>query len=414
MDFKEIVTNWVTEIQALSLSMPASHEIQALLLEKDREKFRKFIFQNCEIKSKKSDSEFTYVVPEKAYTKYCKYKDNLDRLEVACTILPRMFIVTLMCQYDAFIGNLVRFVLALKPEILNSSEKRLTFQQLINFKDMEAVKEYIINKEVETILRDSHEEQFKWFENKLGINLQSDEELLKTFYEITERRNVYTHNNGIINSSYIDNCRRLGCISEGKLGELLLMSPEYYNKAVNCIIEIGIKLTIVLWRKLIPEDMEKTENTINSLAYGLIYEKNYLLAIKIIKFALDNFKKFNASANRLMLVINLAQCYLWLGEVDETKRILDKEDWSLCSPDFLICKKVLERDFSGAVNILKRNNENIRKDYLLDWPIFKELREDKAFKEYFSSTFSMTLEEYAEQINPDFATAVIRLKKANS
>ena len=63
----------------------------------------------------------------------------------------------------------VRKIFLIKPELLNSSEKNLTFSKLAEYNSIEEAKEYIIEKEIETVLRDSHSNQFKWLESKLGM-----------------------------------------------------------------------------------------------------------------------------------------------------------------------------------------------------------------------------------------------------
>ena len=393
MTFKDLLKGWETEVQALRTTLPMSYLITSAFHSQYMKELKQFINNNCAITDKKNEDDFEYTVPPEVYNSYNKISKKIDRLDVARKLIPRMFLITLICQYDALIGNLARLILNIKPEILNNSERQLSFKEIVDFGTLEKAKEYIISKEIETLLRKSHKEQIIWFEKKLEINLQSDKQLLENFYEITERRNLFTHNNGIVNESYISNCKQLGCKISVNLGDELDITEHYFSNSVNCLFEIGIKLTTTIWRILCPNENQDSEIAINNIAFNLISEDNYDLAIKMLNFPINYFHNMT-NANKLMLNINLAQCYLWKKDNIKCKKIIDEQDWSMCTADYKVCKAVLEQDFKTAVNILKNENTGIQQNDLLEWPIFKELRKEKVFTDYFSTKYSITVDEY--------------------
>ncbi|EID84450.1 hypothetical protein MSI_20960 [Treponema sp. JC4] len=411
MTFEELLKNWSTEIQALKETMLIAQLCNVKVLDDKDKEIKEFIKTNCKIVEKKSENDFSYEIPDSVYTLHLEKKKEINKFTVACSIFPRMFIVTLLCQYDALIGSLVRLVLTNKPDILNGSEKTLTFKQLAEFKSMDEAKESIIAKEIETILRESHDVQLKWFENKLSIKLHEDKELISKFIEITERRNLFTHNNGIVNESYLSNCNRFGINPDVKIGDVLEVEPTYFSEAADCIMEIGIKLIVILWRKTIESEIEKTESVTNQIAYGFIAEENYNLALKILDFCLACFKPFKTSLNKLMIVMNKAQCLLWLKQEEQSKKLLDSQDWSLCTPQFILCKKVLERKFSEAIDILKTQDTQLDQIDLMSWPIFKEFREEQIFKDYYSEKYPNTIKDFSEEMPNNIIEAEEQLKK---
>jgi hypothetical protein len=408
--FKDLMEDFYKEILALKTSMPLSVECFSHLLDENYKLFRIYLKEHCEITKEESDGKFSYSVPQDQITKYRKFESKLSELVTAINILPRMYIVTLICQYDAFIGNLIRLVLIEKPEILNSSEKTLTFQQITQIGSIDSAKEYIIEKEIESVLRKSHDDHLKWFETKLGIKLHEDKVLLRTFFEITERRNLFAHNNGEVNDSYIDNCEKLNCWNNRiKKGDQLDVDPTYYANSVNCILELSIKLGTIIWRHLKPDENKQSEQTINNIAFEFIKRKDYNLAITLIDFALTCFKPFTNSSTRMMLSINLAQCYLWKKEASKSKEIIDSLDWSLCPDSFILVRKVLERKFDEAVKMLETQKLDIKKEELLEWPVFMELREQKCFKDFFVSAYSITIEDQFKNNTPELLKAVITI-----
>lgn len=410
MNFKELIKTWTTEISSLKETLLLNHLVNLGMLGDEEKKFRSLIEEKCIKTEVKSDTDFTYKIPDSVYPEWNDKKAEVNKLVISCSILPRMFIVTLVCQYDALIGNLMKLVLVNKPEILNNSEKNITFSQLSNFRDIEEAKEYIIAKEIETCLRENHDEQLKWFERKLDIKLHENKKLLETFFELTERRNLYTHNNGIVNESYLNNCKKYNISTNCQLGDVLLVDPEYFQQASECILEIGIKLSVILWRKIFPNENKESESITNQIAYGFIKSKDYELALTILDFGLECFKPFKANINKYMFIINKAQSLLWLKKEDQVKKILDLQDWSLCTPQFILCKTVLERNFDEAIEILKKQQTDLDQIDLLSWPIFKELREQQKFKEYLAEKYPDPIENDTSQISDNIVEAQIQLE----
>lgn len=208
---------------------------------------------NIEVIEKKEDST-TFKIEYEFYHEFNKLYSRVESTALSCKIVPRSFIVSLVSQFDAFFGRVMRTIFSIKPEILNLSEKNLTYSQLVKFSSLDEVKELIIEKEVETVLRKSHSEQFDWLENKLDMSLRKDLSIWPKFIELTERRNLFVHCNGIISSQYISVCseHKVEHHTECKIGDSLSVTPEYFYDAYMCILEIGVKLAQVIWRKLQP------------------------------------------------------------------------------------------------------------------------------------------------------------------
>src|SRR5690606_4970742 len=183
-------------------------------------------------------------------------------------------------QYDAYLGGIIRTMFLSKPEFLNSSEKNILFSELIKFESIEEAREFIVEKEVESVLRESHLKQFKWLENKLGITLRKDLPSFSDFIEITERRNLFVHCNGVISRQYLEVCKENNVknIDQAKIGQQLIASPEYFNKCYMVMFEIGVKLGQVIWRKLQPDKLEDADTHLNNVCYALLTKGHFRLA----------------------------------------------------------------------------------------------------------------------------------------
>jgi len=109
--------------------------------------------------------------------------------------------------------------------------------------------------------------------------------------------------------------------------------------------------------------------------------------------------------------MNKAQCLLWMKQEENAKKLLDAQDWSLCTPQFIVCKKVLERKFDEAVEIIRNQDTQLDQKDLLSWPIFKELREQEVFINYCNEKYPTTVKEYSEEIPNNVVEAEEQLKK---
>ena len=126
------------------------------------------------------------------------FEKNASISALASKIIPESLFVSLISQYDAFLNRLLRAIYEINPEVLNGSERNLTFSQLVKMSTIENAREFVIDKEIDTVLRKSHSEQFDYLEKLIDIKLREKLPIWKTFIEITERRNLLVHCDGVV------------------------------------------------------------------------------------------------------------------------------------------------------------------------------------------------------------------------
>jgi hypothetical protein len=167
--------------------------------------------------------------------------------------------------------------------------------------------ERIIEKEVEAVMRRSHVDQIAWLESKSNRPLHENLAVWPDFVELCERRNLLTHTGGVISSQYLAACREHKVELDGKsVGVRLKITPTYYRKAVETVLEFGCKLIQVVWRVLRPNEIELAERELNNLAYKLLTRKEYRLARDILRFGLVEMHKHGSDSTRKMMVVNYA------------------------------------------------------------------------------------------------------------
>jgi len=331
---------------------------------------------------------------------------RLRRAETASQTLPSTFVVALVSEYDAFLGQLIAEVLRVQPQLLNSSEKNISFSELQTFGDIEEARASVVEKEVETVLRKSHSDQFSWLEKKLGIELRKGLDCWPAFIELTERRNLFVHADGIASSQYFHVCRSNGVsiTDDIVLGARLQANREYIHKAYECLYEISSKLAQVIWRKLLPEEMGKADIVLLEATYELLVEKQNRLATNLLTFAVETLKKWDSESNRRMFVINYAQSFYHRGDVEKAADILNREDWTACSDDFKLCELVLRKEYEGAFKLMKSMGKGgpLDERCYMDWPIFRDFRHHDDFPNVYEEVFGHVPVNLAEiERNPN-------------
>lgn len=369
-----------------------------------QEKLTKFEDEQCEIFD--ADGERGVKVPNTHYREWKYLLRKYEHFSLSRTLLTRSLLVSQISQYDAYLGRLLRTIFLRKPEILNGSDKKISFEMLSQFESLDVAREYILEKEVETILRSSHSDQFKWIERTFDLPLTKGLDSWPLFVEITERRNLFVHTDGVVSSQYIAVCNLNKCqLDESiKEGVRLGVPQEYFRNAHQCIYEIGVKLGHVLWRKLFPGEREEADSNFIRLTYDLIDNGKYDLACGLLDFACSDWKKFHNEANHLTLVVNRAQAYKWNGDEERCKKIMKAIDWSAKRDEFRLSDAVLADDWPRAIKVMKRIGHDgpVDKTDYRDWPLFRNLRKQEAFltayEEIFGEAFATKSEVKKKEV----------------
>lgn len=384
---------FLRHIDAIKETLPMTLLLISPYSKKANDDFVKFLEESAEeIEDEKGKKRF--IVNAAESKKFETLERNAYTSALAHKIIPESLFVSIISQYDAFLSRLLRSIFEIKPEKLNGSERNLTFSQLVEMDTIENAREFIIDKEIDTVLRKSHSEQFDYLEKLIGINLRDNLPIWQTFIEITERRNLLVHCDGVVSNQYIKNCQDHKCaLGKIKVGERIGVKPIYFSNAYKCLYEIATKLTHTIWRKLLVSDLKYADGMLNDICFHLINTGSFELADILLDFSC-NQKRHNDDLSKNIFIINSSLSKYLQGEKEEAKKILDKKDWSASSDNFKLAYEVLTDNYKKVYEIMIRIGENgeVEKYDYKQWPLFNKIRTEVKFKETFKSIFK---EEYS-------------------
>jgi hypothetical protein len=240
------ISRFVSEVKALKRTEEFVMPLLSAVAKRTDDSLEAFISkENIEKREENGKQIFTVPIPKVRY--FERLQKQSQSYGIAFYQTPGALLVALVSRYDAYLGQLLRSLFYLKPELLNASQRSLSFQQLVEFSDLSKAREYVVEKEIESVIRESHSKQFEWMESRFDVPLRKGLESWPCFIEITERRNLFVHTAGTVSSQYLDVCRKHGvCAPTLKSGDSLWGDADYFQKAFECLFEMGVKLGHVL------------------------------------------------------------------------------------------------------------------------------------------------------------------------
>jgi hypothetical protein len=301
-----------------------------------------------------------------------------------------------------FLGKLVPTIFAIKPELLNQSERVIKVSELLSAGSREDLILALTDDEVETLLRKSHQDQFIWLENRFHVVLRKGLTIWPDFVEVTQRRNLFVHSDGKISKQYLDICRSQGVAldSQATVGRQLQVNRSYVEKVFATILEVGVKLAQVLWRKHDAATIREADWSLNELSVRLLDERKFELSKHLLDFACE-LPRLSSRETKLFLLINRALAWKLGGDEGKCQAILDSEDWSADNSRFQLALAALRDDLKKTIELMCSMGKDgpVKASGYQFWPLFRKFRGEVEFAQAFESIFGMPLIE-TKKIDP--------------
>lgn len=392
--FGDILKTYILRVEVAYESFSLVHKLVTEQKEKSKTEFVAFI-ESPQNAVKKNN---TYGVKPEAVLEFRKVAQNLNKSASAGEIVPSSLFVMLISQFDILLDRIIKAIFRKVPELLDEAiskkgdkkEEQVSYNlKLSKHESLEHLKEYLMHAVVESVLRKSHKKQFEWLGNLLQMPLNKDLACWPEFIELTERRNLFVHNDGKVSEYYIQQCSDAGYVFKDKpvVDSKLEITPEYFKRAYQVLSEIGIKLHEVIWRKLDTEAYKVADANLNDICVELIKKEQYEIADVLLDFALNVLKK-HEEETLLYLEMNKLQNLKWMKKTAEFDTLIKSRSWNSRDTIFKFAISVLRDDYKAAEKLMaKIGKEEIDENSYKDWPIFKEFRNTPEFLRGFEKKF---------------------------
>lgn len=306
------------------------------------------------------------------------------------TLLEKSLFISLFAAFDKYIGEVFSEIYKMNSNLYNGLNREITLSEALSFTSMDELKESVLEKDIETLRRKSYIDQFKELESRFSITLTKFDDW-KLFVEASQRRNLYTHCDGIISKQYLDVCRNINYSHDSKisLGDKLELGADYFSQSCLVVTQVGIMLGQTLWRKTSPSDIEHADKNLSNIIFNYLEMEKWEHAIKLSIFALS-LPKISSELFERIFLVNYAIALKAIGDLAAAKNILDRKDWSATSYDFKMAYSIINDEFEEAKNLMLRIGkfgDLIFEISYHDWPLFRDFRNTPEFLEGYREVY---------------------------
>jgi hypothetical protein len=357
----------------------------------------------------KDDGNYMTVgVTEQSFPIFREFYTRIKQIDRAEAALPGAVLLSLVATFDSYVADMLRLAFRARPERFMNSDQKISIRDVLSMQSFDDAITKIIEDEVEGIMRGSHEDQISYIEKNFNLDIKDKYERWGQFVEIFERRNLAAHGELRVNSQYMYKCKKNGYETKNiEIGTKLPLTREYLTKTSSCLLEFGILLMFVIWRKQYQDSHNRAFKSINEIGYELIKQKYYGAASRILEFAAFRQKAHADESVMRMIIVNLANAYKNKKDEDNMKKVIESVDWSAAADPYRISIAALEEDVDRVIELMPRVSESsmVGKAGLREWAVFDWVRTDVRFVEKFRDIFGEDLgvqderEETVQQVS---------------
>lgn len=222
--------------------------------------------------------------------------------------------------------------------------------------------------------RDGWPGRIKLFQ-KLIVDLGEAQAYQGELIEITQRRNLMVHKEGVIDTSYIRNVPEEYLPDGAEEGKILIISTHYLYRAFHLVSVFAFAINQACWRQweYLNSHKKKANKAMDLFIYRELREGRFELVVDLVKIS----KQFPLpSLYKQSIRVNQAIAFSKLGKISEMWDVLSElpgkglEWWGD------VAQAIFRKDYI-RVNFLlvqaKKNNKI--KDVSPYWPLFDDVRD---------------------------------------
>lgn len=325
-------------------------------------------------------------------------------------------IISIATQFDNYLASLLKYLLVSRPDLIGVYDKELRLREVLEFSSQDKLREHCINLKIEELMYKSHREQIEWVDAKFGLNLAKNFNEWKEIILSFEVRNILVHNDGIINERFLQKLKEAKIpATKYKNGELFPLTPKFIDRMENILVSFACNLYYYLMSKLFPNVIDEIDNSLNSIIYNSLVQRDYNKAIRIVD-SITSHKERHSNFVHFMLIINKAIALKFGGDNEQALKLLGSEDWSSCNNELLMAKAVLEDDFKTASTYMNKLNLSEMEYPYIEWPLFEKFRESKEFQDEYLKLYGISFADRLRNLSEERTKELghIELQKAKT
>ncbi len=307
----------------------------------------------------------------------------------ALNSVSQSLLISLISHFDHFLGKMVELSFRQVPELLNGTEKKISVVEILEIDNLTNARDFLIRREVDSLLHENRWNCIKWLEEKLKVDFKIDEDLMRGLVEAAERRNLFVHSGAIVTKDYIATCKKFGVPLDPtlKVGAEIRIDPKHFYESAAIVFNIGVQMGHVVWRKLVPKEMEISDISIINLSSDLLKEQKNKRALRLLNFA-TGLSDFFDDKSKLIMIINKALALKQSKKIKEAHDLIAKHSWSHCDNDLKIAVAMLLGNKKDVLSFMEKIGPDREMSWAYgEWPLFSKFNKTPAFKKAYSKIY---------------------------
>lgn len=358
----------------------ATENIKNKILETKR---GKFFYENIQNNNGKITSNHYYI---KLLIHYCNEENSMINKEIESN--RKNQVKNVISIFETLMSNLLAQIYRNEYNQEKLSDEKILYKDIAHLTSVNDIHEFVIEQKVISLLYENINKWLAEFVNnftKTTIQKFKKEysELIDIVNEIYERRNIITHNNGMINHLYMKRVKENMIEESFCIGKEIEITENYIQESINNTLNLGIVLFLHACEKLGYHKKLSFINNITSIGLELLNSGYYNCGLTLFD-EIDRLLKTNSE----LFDINKYNIFI-------SKSLLNNQNVENEIKDFLENKQILtKQDIMAKAIFLNESDylykiEDFIKDFtyyegvnIFEWPIFKLLENDPAYIEY--------------------------------
>lgn len=313
-----------------------------------------------------------------------EHLDNVNKTKSHIELLYRNSLISLLSSVEWFFSQILHFYYDKHPESAGIQKKTMTLSDLKSFGSIEDAEKYLIDVKIEEILRGSFDTWITLLKSELSLGLGYIEPIKEELTEFYQRRNLFVHNGGVVNSIYVSKVKeefRKGI----KINDQLSVDKEYLDNAICKLQKAFILIASELWKNLDRADKSRGD-ILTDIVYENLLNSRWDICEGLTYFIINDSQL--DITDKVVAQLNFWLCKKRTNQFDSIKKDIEKADYSDKKEIFQLAlfslRDETELFFETLPAALDSKQINIKR--LEEFPIFQEIRETDQYKKFKEET----------------------------
>lgn len=337
-----------------------------------------YITVNCEKDSEDEILSISYSIKQESginsqFVDPKNARREYNKVEQYENILVSSTLSNVIIIFERYLASVYKALILVNPKKYFENQK-IEIASIFN-KNVKDIVIECVQREVESNMFDSLK-TLELISQKENINVNRYRNILDEFEEIYYRRNLYIHNNGIVNNIYLSNIK--GKFKKNtKVNQKLVTDEIYLRNAINMLYKIVCTLFYEVQLSYNPK-YEKWQTSLGNIGFDFLQNKNYDVAEQLY-FILSSYKQL-CFKDKATYRINYINALKQQGKTENVKKELNELDVSIATDAYKIAKLCLEDKNKEVYEAISKNYpEPFTADLIRDWPLFINFRETEYY-----------------------------------